>query len=191
MSERRRKKNLRFLKETSDRSGFDNWHRNDEGSFTKEWQSIKQSGLTLEPEEFDMPPPSNKPLGGADISGESRLNSTTTDVPPESVQQVQYLTATSTISVPNSDLPILITGSNSAVELSSNPKIAAGLSNQIIGVKCVGSGVTLTHGDGIFLHAQKPFSMISGAIMTLVYNSSTSMWYEASRCHELQSLGGL
>lgn len=191
MSERRRKKSLRFLKETSDRSGFDNWHRTEEGTFTKEWQSIKQGGLTLEPEEFDMSPPSNKPLGGADISGTPRQDSETTSVPVGSQQQVQYLTASSFISVSDSDLPILITGSNSAVTLVSSPKIASGLSNQIIGIKCVGSGVIITHGDGVFLHAKKTFNMTSGAIMTLVYDASTSMWYESSRCHELQSLGGL
>lgn len=116
MSERRRKKSLRFLKETSDRSGIDNWHRNDEGSFTKEWQSVKQSGLTLEPEEFDMPPPSNKPLGGADISGEPRVNSDTTDVPASSVSQVQYLSDISQVAL-SSQSPILIAGSNKSVTI--------------------------------------------------------------------------
>lgn len=118
MSERRRRKNPRFLKETSDRSGFDSWSRNREGNFSKKWTSVKQSGLLLEPEEYDMAPPSNKPLGGADISGSPRANSLTTDIPSDSQYITTYLVNTAQVEIINQS-PMMITGSNNTVTIGN------------------------------------------------------------------------
>jgi hypothetical protein len=188
MSERTRKKNPRFLKETSDRSGFDNWSRNDEGSFHKKWQSIKQGGLLIEPEEFDMPPPSKKPLGGADVSGIPRPNSDTTDIPPGSDYIVQYLVAASQIQL-NDQSPIMISGSNSAITLSSNPMIVSAGSNQFISILGVGSSVTIQNGNGVSLTNSKTITIDSGAILNLRYDQDSTTWYETSRDHQYYSLG--
>jgi len=142
MSERRRRKNPRFLKETSDRSGFDNWSRTDEGNFVKKWQSVKQGGLLLEPDEYDTPPPSNRPLGGADISGSPNPAGDSYAVPTESQYQVQYLSSSSQITMQEQS-PIMITGSNSAVSLGNAGVIASSGSNNLVSLLCVGSNVPL------------------------------------------------
>lgn len=185
MSERRRRKNPRFLKETSDRSGFDSWHQTKEGNFVKDWQGIKQNGLLIEPEEFDMPPPSNRPLGGADISGSPRANGEVVNIDSSSAAQVQYLAASTKINL-TSQIAIYISGSNSAVTLTANPQLAAGGSNQVVSIMCVGSSVTLRDGNGLSL-LQDYYSMNSGAILNLIYNDTT--WKETSRSHLYYSLG--
>jgi len=187
MADRRRKKNQRFLKETSDRSGFDNWSY-DGKSFQKKWTATKQKGLTIEPEEFDSPPPSNRPLGGSDISGTPRANPESISPLSSSLPSVQYLSASSTITY--RDYPYTaICGSNQAVTLTSDPKIAAGGSNQVLTLMGVGSSVTLTTGNGIVLNGNKSFTMDSGALMVLVYQNTA--WYEKSRSHMYASLGEL
>ena len=186
MSERRRRKNPRFLKETSDRSGFDSWSQNKEGNFSKQWTGIKQSGLLIEPTEFDMPPPSNKPLGGADISGIPRNNSEVINIDSSAVAQVQYLNTASQINL-SQQIAIYISGSNSAVTLSKT-QIVSGGSNQIIAIMGVGSAVTLINGSGLTLNTSS-YYMDSGAILNLIYNGST--WQETSRSHQYYSLGAL
>lgn len=186
MSERRRRKNPRFLKETSDRSGFDSWSQSRDGNFTKQWTGIKQGGLLLEPVEFDMPPPSNKSLGGADISGTPRANGEVINMDSSQVAQVQYLNTASQINL-TQQIAIYISGSNLAVTLAST-QIVSGGSNQVIAIMGVGSGVTLINGSGLSLRTSS-YYMDSGAILNLIYNDST--WYETSRSHQFYSLGAL
>lgn len=190
MSERQRRRSLRFLKETSDRSGFDNWERNREGTFKKVWQSIKQGGLKLEPSEFDMPPPSKKSLGGADISGEPRANWDDTDVPSGCSITVQYLAVDSQVTQSLNDGEVAyITGSNGNVTLTSDPQFVAGASNQIMTVIGVGSNVVLTSGNGLALRTST-FLMDSGAILNVLYDKENTQWVELSRSHMTRSYGG-
>jgi hypothetical protein len=187
MSERRRRKNPRFLKETSDRSGFDSWSQSREGNFLKQWTGIKQSGLLIEPIEFDMPPPSNRSLGGADISGTPRANGEVINIDSSSVAQVQYVNTASQIYL-TQQIAIYIAGSNSNITLSSATQVAQGGSNQVIAIMCVDSGVTVVNGNGLTLNTSS-YYMDSGAILNLIYNGST--WQETSRSHMYYSLGAL
>ena len=183
------RKKTRFLKETSDRSGFDNFSY-DPPAFNKRWESIRQNGLKIAPDEYDVPPPSTKPLGGADISGTPRTNSTSTDVPAISSQVIQYITAAGGITYSAQPF-ILISGSNSAVTLTADPQISAGPANRIIGIQCVGSGVTLVNSNGLALHRGRPFRMESGATITFMRDGTDNLWREASRGNVSASLGEL
>ena len=175
-----RKKRYRFLKYSSDRSGFDNWAY-DGKTFHKKWEYVKQTGLTLQPEEYDVPPPSTRPLGGADISGNLRTNWDTTSVPPVSAINIQYITAAGGIaSVFGVDV-VYVTGSNQAVDITANPQVSAGKPQQIMGIQCVGSNITLQDGSGLTLIAGQQFVMDSGAVITMFYNATDSTWHETSR----------
>ena len=173
----RNRKNSPWLKETSDRSGFDNFDRFGK----KKWRGIKQNGLILEPEEFDTPPPSTKSLGGADISnGSIRSNSDSTAVPSVSAQKIQYVTAAGGITL--SDEPwLLVAGSNQAVNITADPQITLGEQSRVIAVQCVGSNVTLETGSGLSLIQGKAFVMQSGSIITLICNRTDNLWVETSR----------
>jgi len=172
----RNRKNSPWLKETSDRSGFDNFDRFGK----KRWRSVKQGGLTLEPEEFDTPPPSSKSLGGADVSGSPRTNSTSTAVPSVSAQKIQYITASGGIRL-SSQPWLIVAGSNQSVNITANPQIQLGAQGDVVAVQCVGSGVVLENGSGLSLIAGKTFVMSSGSIITLFCNRTDNLWVETSR----------
>lgn len=177
MAESKRKS--RYLKVTSQRSGFDNWDY-DGVTFHKRWEPTTDKGLTIAPEELDTPPPSSIPLGGSGISGTPRTNSDTTDLPTISTPVILYITAAGGISI--NDQPIIyIVGSNSAINISANPQVSAGKSQQIITIQCVGSSVTLDDGTGLDLIAGQQFVMNSGSIINLIYNGTDNLWQETSR----------
>ena len=182
------KKHNRFLKETSDRSGFDNFDY-DGTTFHKRWESVKQNGLTLEPVEFDTPPPSSIPLGGADITtGDQRVNSDTTTVPPISAQIIQYITAAGGISL-NQKPWLIVTGSLQTINITANPQVQLGYQNQVIAIECVGSNVTLENGSGLSLSASRTYVMDSGSIINLICSRTDNLWHETSRSHRFRSLG--
>lgn len=61
-------------------------------------QLIKQDGMWKCRDDYNQPPPSDKPLGGSSISGNYRVNSTglsSTEVPTESVM-TKYMVSDST-----------------------------------------------------------------------------------------------
>ena len=174
-----KRKQSPWLKETSDQSGFDNFGF-DGTTFHKKWRSIRQNGLTIAPDEFDTPPPSTKPLGGADISGSPRSNSLTTSIPPGHDITTQYVTAAGGITSANRQI-IYVTGSNTAIDITADPQVSAGRGQQIIGIQCVGSNVTLDDGTGLALTADKQFVMTSGSIITLLYSATDNLWHETSR----------
>ena len=175
----RDRKKSPWLKETSDRSGFDNF-RYDGTTFHKKWVGVKDKNLNVAPDEYDTPPPSSIPLGGADISGTPRTGSLTTTVPTVSAQLIQYVTAAGGISL-NSQPWILVVGSNSEVNITANPQISAGQAQQQITVQCVGSAVILEEGSGLALTAGRPFRMASGAIIDMYYSRTDNLWHEISR----------
>ena len=186
----RKLRKSRFLKETSQRSGFDNWSYSGP-SATKRWDSLKQSGLTLEPVEYDNPPPSKVSLGGADINRTGqRQNYLSTDVPASSAETIHYISAVGGITIPQGWVNrFLIVGSNAAINISADPQIARGTSNQTIAIECIGSSVLLEDGNGLDL--RKSFNMDSGAIINLIYKSDDLVWREISRGHEARSDGEL
>lgn len=187
MAIQRPRRKSRFLKETSERSGFDNF---DGLTGVKRWESISDKGVKVAPDEYDMPAPSSISLGGADISGQPRTNDDTTDIPSVSSQVILNVTASGGISI-NKEPFILITGSAQAVNITANPQISRGRATQIIGIKCVGSDVTLEDGSGLALHAGRTFVMDSGAIINLIYDGTDNLWREISRSHEMKNLGEL
>ena len=174
----------RFLKETSERSGFDNFDR----SGNKRWESIRDKGTKIDPEEFDAPPPSDQSLGGADITGTPRTNDLTTDVPDVSQPTILHITAAGGITI-NQEPFLLITGSTTAVNISADPQISRGRPQQILGIQCVGSNVTLDDGDGLELTAGQSFVMESGSVINFIYNGTTNIWQEVSRGDRYKSLG--
>ena len=189
MAKDRRKS--RFLKETSQRSGFDNWDFDGE-TFHKRWEGIKQNNLTIAPSEYDDPPPSTKPLGGADINrAGQRPGYLSTDTPTATQETTHYVSG-GAITIPanwSSGLRFLIVGSNQATTVTANPQVVAGLSNQTIALVCVGSSVTFVNSNGLIL--RRRYTMNSGDILCLVYNSTTAVWYETSRGTDGTSQGAL
>jgi len=171
-----------WLKETSERSGFDNF--NSRGK--KLWTSIKQDGHVIAPDEYDTPPPSSKSLGGADISGSPRQNSLTTTTPDGYDYSIQYVTAGGGIRV-TSEPWFRVVGSNQIVDISVNPQIALGKAQQVITIECVGSGVTLQEGNGLSLIGSAQFAMNSGSIITMICDRTSNLWRETSRTN----MGGI
>lgn len=173
----RTRKNSPWLKEKSDRSGFDSFDR-----FGKRrWRSVKQNGLTLEPEEFDTPPPSTKSLGGSSISqGGNRVNWDTTAIPAVSTQQIQYISAAGGILFTTQPW-IMVAGSNTAINITANPQVQLGQQGDYIAVQCVGSNVTLENGSGLSLTAGRSFVMTSGSIINLFCNRTDNLWVETAR----------
>lgn len=169
-------KKLPWLKETSERSGFDNFDR-----FGKKlWTSIKQDGKVIAPDEYDTPPPSSRPLGGADVSGSPRSNSLTTDTPSGNNYSIQYVTAAGGITL-TTEPWLRVTGSNAAVTISADPRIQLGAQGRYIAVECVGSGITLQNGNGLAMARSATFAMTSGSIITFFCDRTSNLWRETSR----------
>ena len=187
MSERSVRKGDRFRWWNSDRSGFQFGFQpltSPPNEYSREsGRPVRDNGIQICPDEYDQPPPSTKPLGGADIGGGVRDNSSPAtpsnvyDVTPEAITPVQYLVAGSQITWNADNVPIYITGSLTSVALSSNPQVIAGTTNQQIALMCVGSNVTLSNGNGLALHTTD-YVMSSGSILNLFYGTG---WSETSR----------
>ena len=165
-----------WLKETSERSGFDNF--NSRGK--KLWTSVKQDNHVIAPDEYDTPPPSSRSLGGADISGSPRSNPESTSTPTDLNYSIQYITAAGGIAY-NTKPWIKVVGSNQAVTVSSNPRISLAKQGTYVAIECVGSGVTLQEGQGLALARSATFSMTSGCIITLFCDRTSNLWRETSR----------
>lgn len=169
-------KKIPWLKETSKRSGFDNFDRFGK----KRWTSVKQDGKVIAPDEFDTPPPSSKPLGGADISGTPRQNSLTTDTPTANNYAIQYVTAAGGIALTNEPW-LRVVGSNTTVDIASDPQVVLGSQGRYIAIECVGSSITLEEGNGLSLANSASFLMNSGSIITFFCDRTSNLWRETSR----------
>ena len=150
-------------------------------AYTREaGRPVRDHGIQVAPDEYDQPPPSNKPLGGeGEIGTGARDNSqTTTAVNPI---PVYYLTSSSKIPWTTENIPVLITGSNQAVTLGNNP-LNPGTPQLYISVQGVGSGVTINSGNGITFDFARRSSLTigSGSIATLIYNATDSTWHVTS-----------
>lgn len=192
MSERGNRKSDIYKWWNSDRSGFQFGFTpitNRPNDYTRDpGRPVRDNGVQVAPDEYDEPPPSNKPLGGeGEIGTGARENSSfATDsnvyaIPQNYLIPVQYLTASSTIRWNYDNVPLYVSGSNTAVTLSSNPQITAGVPRQYISIQCVGSSVTLIDGNGIQIDFNVPrIVMASGGVATLIYNATDSLWHITS-----------
>ena len=192
MAERSLRKGDRFKWWNSERSGFQfgfqplttlpNEYSREQG------RPVRDNGVQVAPDEYDQPPPSNKPLGGeGEIGVGARANSSPADpanayyIAPNYLIPVQYLTAASQITWNDNNVPLYITGSNSNITLSSNPQIVSGQHGKVISLFGVGSNVTVVDGQGISIDFNVPAVVLdSGAIATLIYNATDSLWHMTS-----------
>lgn len=176
----------RFKKKLSDRSGFA--HR--------EIELMRDEGSLVSGDEYDVPPPSDIPLGGeGDISNGDMAadHDAYTEGNPYTVH---YLTATGTI--PNdfySDKAgdgvrmrtIYISGSASNITLTSDPQVARSTHGDSIVLYCVGSTITLANTSGLSLY--KSYPMDSGSLLNLIYSATDNLWHETSRSHVTKNYG--
>lgn len=163
----------------SDRSGF---------TF-KEIELVKDNGSLVGPDEFDMPPPSNKPTGGEGVilNPDARQNSDSYSA--INLRTTQVITAGGGITfVDNYDSQnkfdtnnqwIYIAGASSLTQVTANPQISAGYHNAIFTVQAVSNQIILTNSSGLVLRGN--YNMSSGAILSLIYNATNNLWYELSR----------
>ena len=184
MSERSVRKGDRFRWWNSERSGFQfgfkpltsapNEYSREDG------RPVRDKGIEVAPDEYDTPPPSTRPLGGeGEIGTGARTNSTVLE--SSLSVDVQYLTSTSIISWNYDNVPIYISGSNSAITLGTSP-LAIGPNGTYISIWCVDSSVTINSGNGItFDFRNRPsIRMTSGSIITLISNATDSTWHITS-----------
>lgn len=186
MSERSVRKGDRFRWWNSERSGFQFGFEpltSPPNAYSREsGRPVYDKGILVSPDEFDQPPPSNKPLGGeGEIGTGARENAQSVATPQSDLIPVQYLTSSSVISWNFNNVPVYITGSNSDITLGNNP-IPLGPNGTYISIQGVGSSVTINSGNGItFDFINKPNIVIgSGGIATLISNATDSTWHVTS-----------
>ena len=167
----------RFKRRNSDRSGFRYY----------EYELVKDLPWKVGIDEFDTPPPSKRSLGGeGDVSGDIRASGNfgdagTLETPTGLDNPIVFITAAGGVS-PSFVHPFMrISGSNATVDITANPQVVAGQEGQLLTLICVDSSVTFDHGTGLSLMGSSRFVMSSGAIMTLWYSTSNSVWNETSR----------
>lgn len=170
----------RFKRRNSDRSGFKFY----------EIELIKDGPWKVAGDEFDTPPPSRIPLGGeGDIAtGEPlafsnfQLGVGATSASFANSNPTVFLTAAGGITPTFTHPWMYISGSNTNVTIATTPQIAAGKQSQVLTLQCVGSTVTLSQGSGVnFMDSRGSLTMISGRVVTFVYQTGGSVWWEASR----------
>ena len=165
----------RFLKFTSNRSGFDGMRIG----------MVKDGPFIVNPDEYDQPPPSKLSLGGEGdraVGQPANLafviasaSAPTTDI------RVQVLLASSQINPSTTDPWIRISGSGGSVDLTSNPQMTAGRQGQIQTIQCTSNNVTIDDGTGFDLGVQGVFNMGSGAVLTCVFTTANILWFEIYR----------
>jgi hypothetical protein len=172
----------RFKKRTSDRSGFDGLNR----------EMIKDGGGWVLQDERDDPPPSKLSLGGeGEISRGSYFRTTTsTDVDASVDNPINYITAGGGIT-PDYNHPYMrVTGSNSAVTITANPRIASGVEGRVLTLFCTDSNITLSNGNGVSLMGSRNLVLQSGSVAVFMYNTANNAWNETSRVSSDVGIGG-
>ena len=163
----------------SDRSGFT----------YKEIDLVKDKASKVGPDEFDMPPPSNKPMGGEGVilNPDARINSTSyVALNSRTTQVVTAAGGITFIQLPDSqdkyDINnqwIYVAGAEAVTNLSGNPQISAGYQNSIITLQVVSNRIILENSNGLAM--TRLFNQGSGGIISLMYNSTDNLWHELSR----------
>ncbi len=149
---------------------------------------VKDLQFKVSPDEFDEPPPSKKSLGGeADVSqGDMRSGAdfsspSTYAVPAGYDNPIVYITAAGGITPVFTHAFMLVSGSNASVTITANPQIAAGQQGQVLSLLCADSSITFSNGTGLALMGSARFIMNSGASITLIYNTGSTVWWETAR----------
>lgn len=172
----------RFRKRTSGRSGFD----------CLAHEMIKEGGVWISPDERDEPPPSRLSLGGEGgiNRGSYFRDSTSTAIDRDRENPTFYITAAGGIT-PNFEHPYMrISGSNGAVTISANPKIASGVEGRVLTLFCTDSSITITNGNGVATMGSRNLRMDSGSVATFIFTTGGNAWQETSRVHSNVGIGG-
>jgi len=175
-------KTSRFRKRTSDRSGFD----------YLEIDLVKDGPFKVSSDERDDPPPSKIPLGGeGDINqGSFFRSSTSTAIDSDKENPTFYITAAGGITPSYSHPYMRVTGSNSAITITANPSIAAGVEGRFLTLFCTDSNITINNGSGVSLIGSNSIVMQSGSVIVFMYNTANNVWNETSRINPDQGIGG-
>jgi hypothetical protein len=175
-------KNLRFKLRLSDRSGFQYLER----------ELVKDKGSRVGPDEFDDPPPSKISLGGeGDISrGDYFRSSTSTAIDLDKTNPTFFITAAGGITPSFSHPYMRVTGSNSAITITANPRISAGREGQVLTLFCTDSNITLNNGQGISLMGSRNLLLQSGGVAVFMFNTANNVWNETSRVSSDVGIGG-
>lgn len=172
----------RFLLRDSDRSGFT----------YKNIELVHDNGSLVGPDEFDMPPPSDRLYPGeGDVSpGDVRNDYLSYSVQSAQMISVQYVTSASTISLNRQTdnagnytfikSIVYVCGSAGDILLDSNPQISPSEHGDFLAVQGVGSSVTIRSGSGLSLYTSY-LKIDSGTIVNLIYNATNGVWHETSR----------
>lgn len=185
MSERSTRKGDRFRWWNSERSGFQFGFiplTSPPNNYTREsGRPIHDNGVLVSPDEYDQPPPSNKPLGGeGEIGTGVRDNAESTATPADGLIPVNYLISSSKIPWNQDNIPVYVVGSLTTVTLDPNP-LSSGIQGLYISIQGVGSSVTINSGNGITIDFNRPsVTLGSGGIATLIYNATDSTWHITS-----------
>lgn len=175
-------KGQRFRKRISDRSGFD----------YLEHEMIKEDGVWIGPDERDDPPPSKLSLGGeGDISrGTYFRDSTSTAIDADKENPTFYITAAAGINPTFSHPYMRVTGSNSAVTITANPRIVAGRESQVLTLFCTDSSITINNGNGVATMGSQNLRLDSGSVATFIFTTGANVWHETSRVSSDFGIGG-
>ena len=166
-------KTERFRKGTSDRSGFDDLKKN----------LVKDKSSLVRSDERDEPPSSKISLGGeGDISqGSYFRSSTSTAIDADRENPTFFITAAGGITPNYSHSYMRVTGSNSAITISANPRISAGVEGKVLTLFCTDSSITIQNGQGVSLMGSSTARLDSGSVITFFFNSANNAWNETSR----------
>lgn len=163
-------------------------------AYTREsGRPVLDNGLKVAPSDFDSPPPSKRPLGGADISGDPRANSdfatpSNVNIIPQESQNVVVSVNSSTSIAWNLQPVVLIAPALANQTMAINPQVVPGTQSQQITLQCVGSSVTLLNGSGLTLYTSR-YLMGSGALLNLFYSATDNTWHETSRGNLFTDIG--
>ena len=197
MSERSIRKGDRFRWWNSDRSGFQFGFQPltspPNAYYREDGRPVRDNGIMVSPDEYDQPPPSNKPLGGPDIGTGARADSSFANdanvytIPTQSIPQVTFVNSSNSIQW-NRNPVVYIAGSNIAQIMVANPQIQPGTDKLYIALQGVGNPVTISHGSGVSIDFNKPsITLNSGDIATMIYTATDSLWHITS----INNNGGL
>ena len=163
--------------------------RNDDrtGYKKREIELVKDGPYKVAQDQYDVPPPSRKSLGGeGDISGEPRANSNfdaagTANLVSANPIPTFYITAGAGIT-PNLNYGwMYVTGSNASVDITADPQVVRGAEGDVLTLVGVGFPITLDHGAGLNLMGSAQFVMGSGDVIGLYYSTGGTVWNETFR----------
>ena len=198
MAKARSRDSGRFRIYTSDRSGFEFGFQpitSRPNAYTREsGKPVQDGNVRVSPTEFDTPPPSKLPLGGEGDNSNSNVRSNSdfaTDSNVYLVNSTTVVVVDSSASVAwNQDPWTSIAGNTTNAIMFVNPQIVRGQQSQQLTLMCVSNQVTFLNGSGLGLNSSR-FTMSSGHILNLMYQTDNTVWQETSRSYLYGDIGAL